>query len=162
MAGIERIRPVESTCPKCGKPIPAGSNFCPYCGHPLKAVKRPLGVTLISLWYWLLCITHMLFILYFYGMYSEFLTETLEPLFRSISAIEMELAILSGFPAYGLWKLRPWARMAGVMMALADGVERLIAFASPHSILIIADIAILSYLSKRDIKELFEGAFIPP
>lgn len=28
-----------STCPKCGKPVPAGSKFCPECGSPIAQKK---------------------------------------------------------------------------------------------------------------------------
>ncbi|MGO5167609.1 zinc-ribbon domain-containing protein [Bacillota bacterium LCP21S3_G6] len=28
-----------STCPSCGKSVPAGTKFCSYCGAPMKRKK---------------------------------------------------------------------------------------------------------------------------
>lgn len=149
-----------------------------------KARERPMGLTIIAVYMVILTLIGVIVGLYILllgligqtlakemersmasrGVIAMFPTPTMMAAFAaSLGLFVIGFSTLYAISAYGLWNMRHWAwtlasgvLVADIIASIPTSTEPLIII--PGIIIIIINAAALAYLSKKDIKGLFETA----
>jgi hypothetical protein len=173
-------------CRSCGKQVPEDAKFCPYCGAQqvveikpsAPSTRPPLGLSIISIYLAIVCAIDVavgiLFLLF--GLSLAYGASTLRPglgawpgplewLLTAIPAIGLMsfgLALLNGVAAYGLWSVRHWGWTMAVTLLVAGTIMNIPTSPSPIALIgvvfMVINIVCLVYLSKGDVRKLFQPA----
>ena len=131
---------------------------------------RPLGVTLIAVWFWLRCalwIFLSLGIALAGGLAGRLVTALsagagmqhfLAGLGTFLSILVGVIAILNGVAGLGIWLMKKWGRILAIALAALSLVSAIRALLHPHPLGLIRpvfDIAIIGYLMIPDVQAKF-------
>jgi hypothetical protein len=168
-------------CRECGKQVPEGARFCPSCGAPQAVEAKPsategrtIGLSLISVYLIIGCVAGVvagvtlvaagLSLRYLIGASlaraAAFGVEWLLDLLPGLGLTFLGLAVMEGVAAYGLWAVRHWGWTMAVTVLAAGIIANVPMSASPLALVgvigIILNFACLAYLSKSEVRKLFE------
>jgi hypothetical protein len=168
-------------CAKCGKQVPEGANFCPSCGAPQAVEARPsvlggrtIGLSLISVYLIIGCVAGVVagIALVGAGLSLRYLIGTspagaaafgmgwLLELLPGLGLVCLGLAIIEGVAAYGLWAVRHWGWTMAVTVLTAGIITSIPVSVGPLALVgvigIILNFACLAYLSKDEVRRLFQ------
>jgi hypothetical protein len=155
-------------CPQCGNSLDADSEFCQQCGAQIRpqkfipqtsiSMKRlPLGLEILIVLGVLGAVYYLyssLMVIYFSNTLfgSSSLTTTLTFVGLSWAFFGLYFLVL----AYGLWKLKEWARNALMIQAVLGVIT--IFFNQPAGVVsLVYALILLWYINQPHIKMLFES-----
>ncbi len=139
-----------------------------FCFNP--TTKRPLGITIIAIFYWIIALSYIMFFYLFTKYvsdlrYRELISQEEADYFLSLGLINLIPAAIFFLMGFGLWKLRNIARIVMIILhslvILLVTVQIVIGSSSPgimQSRLFIS-VLIIAYLLKGSTRQVFNSSF---